>query len=92
MAVAIEIREHLDRLIYDPLYREATTVDDRINVFDVEGANGDRFHDLGSFVHSDAIDMRMSSRFELRKRDGAIIYKAQRQALVPSGTDLRSKR
>ena len=71
-----QISENLNRLADNPFDGKATAIDNRIDVFDVKCASGDAFHDLSGFVHSDAIDMRMSSRFELRKRDGAIIYKA----------------
>ena len=92
VTVPVQVGKHLDRLAGDPLDRETPAVDDRIDVLDMESTMGGAFDGLSGFVHVEAIDMRMSSQFELRKRDGAIIYKVRQRALVPSGTELKHMR
>ena len=68
MAVAIDIRPHLDALADDALHREAAAVDQRENVFDMESAAG-ALDSLSCFVHGDAIDMEMTSRCFCGTRD-----------------------
>ena len=73
MAVAIDIRPHVDALADDALHREATAVDQRKNVFDMESATG-ALDSLSCFVHGDAIDMEMTSRCGCGTGDVPDIY------------------
>src|ERR1700730_6564805 len=76
MAVAVDIRPNLDAFSDDTLHREATAVDQRINIFNMEGAAGRGALDsLSCFVHGDAIDMGTTSRFDCGKGDAPDIYR-----------------
>ena len=61
VAVAIDIRPHLDALADDTLHREAAAIDLRKDVFDMESATR-ALDSLSCLVHGDAIDMGMRSR------------------------------
>ena len=64
MAVAIDIGPDFDALADDALHRKAAAVDGGIDVLDMESAAGRRGLDnLSGFVHGDAIDTEMTSRF-----------------------------
>ena len=76
MAVAIDVGPDLDALADDPLHGKAAAVDQRINIFDMESAAGRGALDsLSCFVHGDAIDMEMTSRFVCGKGDAPDLYR-----------------
>ena len=76
MPVAIDIRPNLDALSDDALHRKAAAVDQRIDIFDMEGAAGcGALDSLGCFVHGDAIDMEATSRFDCGKGDAPDLYR-----------------
>jgi hypothetical protein len=76
MPVAINIGPDLDTLSDDALHRKAAAVDQRINVFNMENA-ADRgaLDSLSCFVHGDAIDMEITSRFDCGKGDAPNLYR-----------------
>jgi hypothetical protein len=63
MTVTVDVGPHLDALAHDPFDGEATAVNQRVNIFDMESAGCGAFYGLRSFVHGDAIDMETTSRF-----------------------------
>jgi hypothetical protein len=76
MAVTIDIRPDFDALSNDPLHRKAAAIDQRINVFNMESAAGRGARDsLSCFIHGDAIDMGITSRFDCGKGDAPDLYR-----------------
>ncbi len=76
MPVTIDIRPDFDGLSDDPLHRKAAAIDQRINILNMKSAAGRGALDsLSCFVHGDAIDMDMTSRFDCGKGDAANIYR-----------------
>ena len=68
--VAVDVGPNFDPLADDPLHRIAPTVDQRINVLDMESTGG-ALDSLSCFVHGDAaVDMEVTSPLrEGRSRD-----------------------
>src|SRR5229473_3259161 len=85
MAVAIDVCPDFDTLPDDTLHSKAAAVDQRIDVFNMEGAAGcSALDSLSCFVHGDAIDMEKTSRFVCGKGDAPDLYtKAAHRVLVP---------
>jgi len=70
----LDVRPHLDAFADDPFHRKAAAVDQGINVFDVESACSGALDSLSCFVHGDATDMEMTSRFVCGKGDAPDLY------------------
>ena len=75
MPVAIDIRPDFDAFADDTLHGKAAAVDQRVNIFDMESAAYcGALDSLSCFVHGDATDMEMTSRFICGKRDASNLY------------------
>jgi hypothetical protein len=75
MPVAIDVRPNFDALSDDTLHCKAAAVDLGINIFNMKGAAvRGALDSLSCFVHGDAIDMEMTSRFVCGKGDVPDIY------------------
>src|SRR5580692_879922 len=75
MSVAVDIRPDLDALPGDAFHSKAAAVDQRINIFNMKSAAGcGALDSLSCFVHGDAIDMEVASRFLCWKGDAPDIY------------------
>ena len=76
MPVTIDIRPDFDGLSDDPLHGKAAAIDQRINILNMKSAAGRGALDsLSCFVHGDAINMDMTSRFDCGKGDAANTYR-----------------
>ena len=64
MSVAINIRPNINPFADDALHRKASTVDQRINIFNMESTtSGGALDSQGCFVHGDVTDMEKTTRF-----------------------------
>ena len=74
--VAIDVGPNLDALSDNALDGKAAAIDQRINIFDMESAaNSGALDSLSCFVHGDAIDMELVSRFDCGNGDVPNIYR-----------------